>query len=438
MSNSYINKQQEADTKEGNWVKEKLIICIRYIIPVATLATGILITLHLLQTGPQAKPISNAGKTGVLVETTQVRFDSYPTKINAMGVVKASKSTDLKPQVSGQVIELADHLIPGGRFTKGDIVLRLDPSDYLLALQQQENEVVQANNDLLIEEGNQIIVKREFDLMGEQVSEVEKKLMLRQPQLSNLQTALTIAQAKTEQAELNLNRTTITAPFNGIVQSREVNVGTWVSTSSTIGTLIGSDSYWVEVSVPEEQLQWISLPNGTNKGSLVRVFNPTAWGDDTYREGTVIQLLPGLETRGRMARLLIEVDDPLALEKVNANKPQILIDSFVRVVIDGKKIPKAFEISREYIHRGNQLWVYGEGGKLAIREVTVGFKNRDSMLIISGVRSGDEVITTNISTPVEGLTLRRMGMGNQSGKGKNTNTLAMNSTWKGKRANNEQ
>jgi len=132
------------------------------------------------------------------------------------------------------------------------------------------------------------------------------------------------------------------------------------------------------------------------------------------------------------------VDDPLALEQVNADKPQILIDSFVRVVIDGKNISKAFEISREYMHGGNQLWVYGEGGKLAIRDVAVGFKNRDSVLIISGVRSGDEVITTSIPTPVEGLALRRMGMGNQSGKGKNTTALAMNSTGKRKRADNEQ
>lgn len=432
MNHSHINEQQEAEKKEENLTRKTLLFCIRYILPVAALATGILISLHLMKTGPQARQMQKAGRSGVVVETIQVHLASHPTTINVMGVVKASNSTQLKPQVSGQVVTLGDHLIPGARFAQGETLLQLDPANYLLTLRQQENVVIQANNNLLIEEGNQFVVKREFDLMGEQVNEVEQKLMLRQPQLSNLQTALTIAQAKKEQAELNLNRTKITAPFNGIVESREVNVGTWVSTSSTLATLIGSNSYWVEVSVPEDQLQWISLPNGTQKGSQARVFNPTAWGENTYRQGTVLQILPGLEPQGRMARLLIEVNDPLALKEENAEKPQLLVDSFVRVVIDGKNLPAALELSREYLRGDNHLWVYDEGGKLTIRDVTVGFKNRDNVLITSGVQSGEAVITTNIATPVEGLALRRMGVGNQHGKDKNVNknALAMNSRGK--------
>lgn len=437
MSHSYISRQQRKTEENmvperSNLIKVTMGICIRYLLPAVAVAAGVLITLHLLKTGPQAKPMAKK-KSGVAVETIEVRFDSYPTKISAMGVVKAARYTALKPQVSGQVVELGEHLIPGGRFNQGDTLLKLDPSDYELILKQQENAVVQAGNDLFLEEGNQLVVKREFALMGEEVSEAEKKLMLRQPQLSTLQTALTIAQAKKEQAELNLQRTIITAPFNGIVQTREVNIGTWVSTSSTLATLVGSDRYWVEVSVPEEQLQWITLPAGTGvQGSRVKVYNPTAWSDDIYREGKVIQLLPGLETQGRMARLLIEVGDPLALEQSNAGKPQLLIDSFVRVVIEGKIVPEAVKMSREYLRNGNKLWVYTGEGNLAIRDVSIGFKNRDSVLITSGVKPGDEVITSNISTPVEGLSLRRMGEGNRRGTGKRPNVLAMNSAGKGK------
>ena len=332
-----------------------------------------------------------------------------------MGTVKASRSIELKPQLNGQIVGINNNLIPGGRFIKGDTLLNLDPADYLLNLNQQENAVIKAQNNLLLEEGNQLVVKREFDLLDEQVSEAEKNLMLRQPQLSSLQTELSIARSQKEQAELNLARTSVKAPFNGVVQTLDVNIGTWVSTSTPLATLVGSDSYWVEVSIPEEQVRWVHLPGtSTPQGSTVTVFNPTAWGDDRYRKGELIQLLPGLESQGRMARLLIKIEDPLAMEPQNEGKPQLLINSYVRVVIEGKAIARAVELPREYLHNGNQLWVYGKGGKLEIREISVGFKNRDNVLVTDGLLGDERVVISDISTPVDGLLLR--GEGDGSGK----------------------
>ncbi len=396
-------------TGRGQILRAILDICIRYVLPVVALAVGILITLHLLKTGPQARP-TPAVSSGVLVETTTLSYDSHPTVIQAMGVVTASRTTELKPQVSGQIISMSDNLIPGGRFAEGDPLLQLDPSDYRLALEQQENEVVKAQNDLDLEQGNQLVVKREYDLLNEQVSEEEKLLMLRQPQLSSLQTELSIARAKKKQAELNLARTAASAPYNGIVQNLNVNVGTWVSSSSALATLVGSDSYWVEVSVPEAQLQWVNVPAGPDEqGSRVRIFNSSAWGENTYREGYLIRLLPGLETQGRMARLLVEVDDPLSLKSTNAGKPRLMIDSFVSVEIEGKAIAQAVELPREYLRNGGQIWVLDETGKLAIRDVSIGFKNRDTVLVTDGIVGGEKVVTSDISTPVEGLVLRSKG-----------------------------
>lgn len=412
----------ETPAPQGRALRSAVLFCIRYLLPVAALAVGAGITLLLMNTGPQARPVPPK-TTGVGVRTTTIAYDAYPTMLHAMGVVKAARSIELNPQVSGKVTALSEHFVPGGRIVEGDMLLQLDPADYLLAMTQQEYAVVQARNNLILEEGNQLVVKREFELLGEEVSAAEKRLMLREPQLSTLQTELTIAQSKLEQAQLNLARTTVRAPFNGVVQAKSVDIGTWVSTATPLATLVGSDNYWVEVSVPEEQLQWISLPSGLEKtGSLVKVYNPTAWNDVLYREGRVIQLLPGLETKGRMARLLIEVKDPLALLSENTGKPQVLIDSFVRVVIEGRPIDMAVKLPREYLHDGNRLWVFSSSGELGIREVEIGFRNRESVLITEGISDGEEVITTNISTPVEGMVLSRLGshtsgQGQTGGKG---------------------
>jgi len=409
--NQIIPAANQGTHDRGRILRAVLDIVVRYILPFVALAAGVLITIHLLQTGPQARqrPVQ---ASGIMVNTTTVEYGSYPTVIQAMGVVKAAKMTELKPQVSGQVLSVSDQLIPGGRFAEGDTLLQLDSADYRLALIQRENAVVEAQNNLDIETGNQLVVKREYALLNEQVREEEKRLMLRQPQLSTLQSKRSIAESQKEQAELNLARTKIHAPYNGVVQELNVNIGTWVSSSSVLATLVGSDSYWAEVSVPEDQLQWVNVPAGVDEqGSTVRIFNTAAWGEDIWREGHLIRLLPGLETQGRMARLLIEIDDPLALKTENYGKPQMMLDSYVRVEIEGKPLAHAVTLPREYLRNGNQIWVYDEAGKLAIRDVSIGFKNRDNVLVTAGIDGGEKIVTSDISTPVEGLALNTMGDG---------------------------
>ncbi len=375
--------------------------------PVTVLFVGGLITLHLLGSGPQAKPMPKV-KNVVLVETIPALYGTSPTVINAMGVVKAAQTIELKPQVSGEVTAISDQLIPGGNFTKGNTLLQINPKDYQLLMRQQASQVAQAKNNIELEKGNQMVAQRELDLLGEQVSEFEKGLMLRQPQLHSLENDLEVAEAQYEQAQLDLERTKILAPFNGMIQSRDVNIGTWVSSSSSLATLIGTDRYWVEVSVPEDQLQWISVPDNEGKqGAVVKIYNPAAWGYENFRQGQVIQLLPSLESQGRMARLLIAVNDPMSIDSGNFDKPKVLIDSFVRVAIAGVPVSHSFEISREFLRNGKELWVLKNDGTLDVRDVTIAFKNQENVLITAGIDEKEELIVSSLSTPVPGMLLRR-------------------------------
>ena len=420
MSKTSMNTQNDvsAVSPQGSGsitVRNILYIIFRILLPLVVLIAGAMIALHLLETGPQAKTMPKK-KNAALVKVMPVKFGTYQTVIDAMGVVRAAQSIAIKPQVSGKVISISEYLLPGGRFGKEDILLQLDPRDYQLSVSQQASAVAQAESNLELEEGNQIVARRELVLLGEQVSEAEEKLMLRQPQLNNLQVALEIAEAKYEQAQLNLDRTNIQAPFNGIVQTRDVNVGTWVSSSTSLATLIGSDSYWVEVSVPEGDLKWISFPEDPGeKGSKVKIYNPTAWSDESFREGRVIQLMPALETQGRMARLLVEVDDPLAIEPGNRGKAPLLIGSFVRVAIDGKPLQKALELSREHLRDGENIWVFSEDGRLVIRKVSVAFKSRDTVLITEGIAQGEKLIISSLAAPIAGM---KVVLDGQSGSAK--------------------
>ncbi len=378
----------------------------RVLVPVVILIAGAAVSLWLMETSPQAKPRPQA-RNATLVSVRTVDYGPRQTVVSGMGTVAAACDVELIPQVSGEIIELNRNLVPGGHFRQGETLLTIDPTDYRLAVRQLATDVAKAESDLQLEQGNQLVAQKEYKLLGETVSDVEKALMLRRPQLDNLRATLEAAQAKLEQARVDLARTEIKAPFNAVVQSRDVNIGTRASQATVLATLVGTDTYWVEVSVPVSQLRWIRIPQaGKDEGALVRIYDSGAWGDGIYREGRVMRLEADLEEQGRMARLLVRVEDPLSLRPENARQPRMLIGSYVRVEIQGEQVPLAAAIEREFIHNGSSVWVMNATGVLDIRPVEIVFRGKESLLITGGIEPGERLVTTDLAVPVEGMALR--------------------------------
>lgn len=381
-------------------------LILRVVLPLIVLAVGAALSLWLMETSPKAQPKPKS-RNAALVAVQPVEFAPQRSVVSAMGTVKPSREVNLRPQVSGEIIELAPNFMPGGSFRKGETLLRIDPTDYRLAVRQLASEVARAESELQIEQGNQLVAQKEFELLGEPVSEAEMSLMLRRPQLDNLRASLEMAQARLEQTRINLRRTEIGAPFNAVVQTREVNIGTRVGESTTLATLVGTDTYWVEVSVPVSQLRWIRIPGSeSEKGSPVRIYDPSAWGEGAWRTGEVIRLTAGLEEQGRMARLLVKVTDPLALLPENAGAPRMLIDAYVRVEIEGRELPSAAAIDRDLIHDGDTLWIMDEQNRLDVRTVEIAFRAREHVLVTAGVDEGERLVTSPLPGPAPGMALR--------------------------------
>ncbi len=394
-----------------------LVRILRILLPVVVLAAGVFIVLWMMETKPQAKPRPQA-RNAALVEVQRVEYGPQRTQVDAMGTVVAARQVELKPQVSGEILTLSDNLVPGGYFRTGETLLRIDPTDYRLTVRQLASEVAQIESDLQLEQGNQLIAQKEYELLGQPVTEAELSLILRQPQLDSLRASLEAAQVKLEQAKVDLARTEISAPFNAVVQTREVNVGSRVGESTALATLVGTDEYWVEVSVPVSQLRWIKIPQAKGEvGSLVKIFDNAAWGAEAYREGRVIRLAAGLETQGRMARLLVQVKDPLALSAGSLGKPRLLIDSYVQVQIEGLALPSAVALDRSLLRDGDNLWLLDDQGRLEIRPVSVAFKGRDQALITAGVAPGEQLVTSDLAAPVAGMALRVSEDKTQDGNG---------------------
>ena len=377
-----------------------------FLMPAAALACGALITVYLLNTGPQAKPAKRP-PTAVLVEVQQLRAAPQQTMVSAMGEIIPAKEVEIKPQVSGKIISTSDDFQLGGYFGVGAELLKIDRTDYELVLQQLESDLATAESDLALEMGNQRIAEREITLLDEEVSSEERSLILRKPQLLKLQAIRDDVLARLRKAKLDLERTVIKAPFNGVVAEKNVDIGAMASESASLATIVGTDAFWLQLTLPVEQLRWLKIPNNTSeKGSNVTIYPQGSSSHSLARSGEVVRLAAALEDQGRMAQLLVRIDDPLSLKEENRNKPKLLLGSYVRAEIEGITIDSGYRIDRSNLHDANTVWLMDEEGKLDIRPVEVLYRGQDSVIVSRGIDDGESLVISPLSSPVAGTALK--------------------------------
>jgi RND family efflux transporter MFP subunit len=399
-------QQNAGDTPPANgthrWLKH--IVVTFLVLGVLGAAAGI--SVYWLKNRPKAKRQPPKAEAA-LVEVVGVKPETRRVVVEAMGTVVPAREIRLAAQVGGEVISVSPDLLPGGLFGAGESLLKLEPRDYELAVRQRNNDLAKARSDLRVEMGQQSISRREYELLGQEVPEEDRDLLLRLPQLEAAQATVASAEATLEKAELDLERTRVVAPFNAVVQSREADLGTHVSAGSPLVSLIGSDEYWVQVSVPVDRLRWIDIPGVNSKlGAGVRIYQDAAWGPGIFRKGVVQRLMTDLEPEGRMARLLVSVSDPLHLHAGDEDRRPLLLGAYVRVQIDGRELPDVVSVPRDWLRSGEQVWVMDADGTLDIRQVEIAWSGNDLICISRGLDEGDLLVTSSLGTPVQGMALR--------------------------------
>ena len=382
----------------------------RRLLPAAVVVCAVLVGYITMKSGPTARRTPPA-RTAKLVEVAPIRIADAPTTVEVMGTVLPAREITLTPRVSGEVVEASPEYQPGGVFHAGDLVVRIDPADYQLIVRQRESALAKAEGAYRLEMGLQAVALRDYEFLNETVTQENRDLVLRKPQLQSAEASVTSAQAALEDAQLDLTRTRVRAPFNALLRERYANVGGQVSAASPLGTLVGMDTFWVEASVPVDQLRWIEIPaTAVEKGATARVYSETAWGEAAYRSGEVIRMRAGLEPQGRMARLLIAVPDPLALHPDNEGQPRMILSSYVRVEIEGKRLAGVATIPRSALRDGDHVYVMDRNDRLEIRRIEVVFRGAEAVLA-RGVLEGERLVTTDLSAPVPGMPLRTQAEG---------------------------
>ncbi|MEC7906383.1 MAG: efflux RND transporter periplasmic adaptor subunit [Verrucomicrobiota bacterium] len=358
---------------------------------------GVGVSWFLLSTGPETTP-EEKSQSARIVQTIPVIGQTRHIAVSAYGSVVPSRKVVIRPQVSGQVIHQNSNMAVGGQFDEGDELIRIDPQDYVLALAAVRSDLEQARFEREVESGRQVIAQREWDELqsGLDIEEVNRSLVLREPHLRRAEAMMEKAINDIEEAELQLSRTVIRAPFNARVVEESVEVGQLVSPNSTICELVGTDEYWIQVSVPFSELKWIQFPQGNTPGAGVEVVLDAGEGEVATWEGRVVRLLSDLDDVGRMARVVVAVQDPLDLDGKVGDELPLLLGSYVEVRVDAGDLEDVITVPRDALREGDQIWVVGPDNLLRILQTEVLWTEKDTVIITNSFEKGDELIVSDL------------------------------------------
>lgn len=352
---------------------------------------------------PEAQRESATRKTAALVETVELTSGDYRPRLVVLGTVEPAREVMLSPRVGGQIVEMQDAFAPGGIVEAGQPLVKLDAVDYEQVLATRKSELEQVEALLSIEEGRQAVAQSEFDLLGQDIEAADRSLVLREPQIKSIRAQVEAARTAVRQAELDVERTTVAAPFASQIMSRQVNLGSQVSPGAMLGTLVGIDEYWIMATVPLRDLRWLDFTEASHAGSPADVRLASAWPAGVSREGSVTRLMGTVDEQSRLARVLVTVPDPLARD---IEAPPLILGTIVEVTIEGRELADVVRIDREHLRQNDTVWIMTDG-KLDIREVEVVYRDTFHAFIETGLEPGEQMVTTSLATIAPGLDLRK-------------------------------
>jgi len=366
-------------------------------------AAGAIVVIN--NTQPTAKQTKATRKSAALVETTVVKRGTYSPRISVLGTVEAAQEVVLSPRVSGQVMSLSPKFVPGGMVKAGDLLVKIDPTDFQNSVSIRKSELEQVEASLQIEEGRQLLAQQELELLQDTIKDLNRSLVRREPQIASIRAELAAARAEMERAQIDLDRTDVTAPFDAQILRRSVNVGSQVSPGDELARLVGVDEYWIMASVPMRSLRWILFPETDGEASKVTLRNPETWPPGAERKAEVARLIGSLDEQTRLARVLITVPDPLGRQQ---DVPPLILDTLVETEIEGRPLEDVVRIEREYVRDNDTIWVLKDD-QLDIRETEIVYRDAEYAYITTGLEDGEEVVMTNLATVASGIRLRKVG-----------------------------
>ena len=227
----------------------------QYFLPAFVVIIGVAVAAAIIATGPQLDPQPPA-VNAPMVRTSAAVHETVQLTAITHGTVLPRTESELVPEVSGRVIGISPAMVSGGFFRQGDLLLEIDPLDYEVGLEQAKAALASSRSELT---NATKAHERQLDLAERQsTSQSQKDDALNR--LHFAQASLREARARLSRARRDLERTRITAPYDGRVRSERVDIGQFVNRGAPVASLYATDVAEVRLPLHDEELAYLDLP----------------------------------------------------------------------------------------------------------------------------------------------------------------------------------
>lgn len=392
---------------------------------IVLLAVGVGVMRRLIRTAP-TPPTSDLEQPALLVRGLELAPRTVIEPIVGFGTAEADRNAWIAAQVSGEVVEVSPQLRIGASVESGELLLRIDDREYQRQLDRARSLVAAAEAQLArlgVEEDNlarlieiatteleisereyQRVLglfeagqapRRELDVArqgrerGRRTLQVLENSRAVLPQQQAEQRATRDShQAEIELAKLQIERCRVGAPFAGRVEAVEVELGERVSPGVRLFGLLDPDLIEVPIELP------VSLRNRVHAGSACRLKLES--NAEVSWSGQVARIAPSAARATRTFSLFVEIDN-------TQQKQPLMPGLFVRARIEGPVWQDALVIPRGVIQR-DHVFVYDDG--LARRRAVKIERHLLDQAVVSGLRAGEVVITSNLDALFDGAAVR--------------------------------
>ncbi len=379
----------------------------RVLLIVLILAVGVIV-LVLLKTlrKPPAKKESQI--LAPLLNAQAVYAEDVKMVVTGFGTVEPKVEVQVVPQVSGRVVSCHNDFVNGGFFKAGEPLITIDQRDYKLAVENAEAAVAADQVYLDKELAEAAVAGQEWAQLYPG-TKPESALVLRGPQIAEAKAKLRASKARLATAQLNLERTVISMPFDGRIASESLDVGQYLMAGQPVATVYGTDVVEIVVPLEDRDLAWFDLPNGFNNpegsssvtGAQAAVIADFAGARHSWA-GQVVRDEGRIDSTSRMVNVVVQVAEPF---EMSDNRPPLVPGMFVEVEIIGKPLKGAIPVPRYAVHNADEVWV-ARDGQLWIQKVEIARQDKDYTYVTAGLADGDAIVTSPLEVVTDGMKIR--------------------------------
>ena len=363
----------------------------RFFIGLAIFAGGLAFSMLLWVTRPQAAKEIPA-EIDPVVEVMPVRFEELTFDMPSQGLIEATRRTSLAASVAGRVVEVNPIFDVGNRVSAGTWLVKIDPVNYLAARAAAAATLADTEYALVEEKARALQAQRDWIKLGNGAEPTE--LASRQPQMRSAEARVESARSALEKAVIDVERATITAPFDGVIASTGTEVGSFLSVGATVAGIFES-RYEVRLPLSVDQLQFLQVNEKGDPVGEVEIITTVA-GEATRYQGRIVRTEGEIDRASRSAYLVAEVDSAAT------GKSGLQPGLFVKAQIAGRSIPNRARIPFSAFVDLERVAIVAPDETLQFRDVTVVFRDEESVYISGGVEEGDLLCLTELPAMITG------------------------------------